>query len=97
MAGRATACTITRANGRASDLEGWVRVLVRIRVDNQGWSVRDLGKAAGIPHMTAWRFLTGASVRGGAMLALLEAVGLEVIETTDGGVPVVVEKSGGAV
>ena len=70
---------------RATDMEGWLRLLVRTRARANGWSYRDLGAAAGIDHTTAWRWLTGASVRCGAMLALLDAVGLEVVEADDGG------------
>jgi hypothetical protein len=51
--------------------------------------VRDLGRAAGIAHTTAWRFLRGGSVRGGALLAMLEAVGLEVVEADGGGLRLV--------
>jgi len=78
-----------RNNGKASGLEGWVRVLIRTRSEEHGWSVRDLGRAAGIAHTTAWRFLRGGSVRGGALLAMLEAVGLEVVEADGGGLRLV--------
>jgi hypothetical protein len=76
---------------RATGMENWLRLLVRTRADEHGWSVRDLGRAAGITHTVAWRFLRGGSVRGGALLAMLEAVGLEVVEATGGGLRLVEE------
>lgn len=81
--GHGTSNKIT--TGQGSDLEGWLRLLVRTRAQANGWSYRDLGAAAGIDHTTAWRWLTGTSVRCGAMLALIDAVGLEVVEAEDGG------------
>lgn len=60
--------------------EAWVRVAVRLRMESFGWSIRDAAAQAGVSHTAVHRYLQGGSVRSGTLLALMEAVGLEIVE-----------------